>query len=156
MSPSIQARLDQLGIVLDVPAAPVANYVPAVQNGALVFVSGQIPIQKGQVMYTGRLSDNVSVETGQQAARLCAVNILCQLKALIGDLDRVEACVRLGGFVSCTPDFYDHAVVMNGASDLMVQVFGDKGRHCRAAIGCSSLPLNSAVEVEALFQVTPS
>ena len=153
MSPSIQARLDQLGIVLDVPAAPVANYVPAVQNGALVFVSGQIPIQKGQVMYTGHLGDGVSVETGVQAARLCAINILCQVKALIGDLERVEACIRLGGFVACAPDFHDHALVMNGASDLMVEVFGDKGRHCRAAVGCSSLPLNSAVEVEALFQV---
>ena len=153
MSPSIQARLDQLGIVLDLPAAPVANYVPAVQNGSLLFVSGQIPIQKGQVMFTGRLGDGVSVETGQQAARLCAINILCQVKALVDDLERIEACVRLGGFVACVPDFYDHALVMNGASDLMVEVFGDKGRHCRAAVGCSSLPLNSAVEVEALFQV---
>ena len=156
MSPSIQARLDQLGIVLDAAPAPVANYVPAVQNGSLVFVSGQIPIQKGQVMFTGRLGDDVNVKTGGQAARLCAINILCQVKALIGDLDRVEACIRLGGFVACTPDFYDHALVMNGASDLMVEVFGDKGRHCRAAVGCSSLPLNSAVEVEALFQVTTS
>jgi len=153
MSPTIQARLDQLGIVLDVPAAPVANYVPAVQNGSFVFVSGQIPVQKGEVVFTGRLGDGVSVETGQQAARLCAINILCQVKALIGDLEQVEACVRLGGFVACAPDFYDHALVMNGASDLMVEIFGNKGRHCRAAVGCSSLPLNSAVEVEALFQV---
>ena len=153
MSPTIQARLDQLGIVLDMPAAPVANYVPAVQNGSFVFVSGQIPVQKGDVVFTGRLGDGVSVETGQQAARLCAINILCQVKALIGDLEQVEACVRLGGFVACAPDFYDHALVMNGASDLMVEIFGNKGRHCRAAVGCSSLPLNSAVEVEALFQV---
>ena len=156
MSPSIQARLDQLGIVLDAPPVPVANYVPATQNGSFVFVSGQIPVQKGQVMFTGRLGDDVSVATGQRAARLCAINILCQVKALIDDLDRIEACVRLGGFVACAPDFYDHAMVMNGASDLMVEVFGDKGRHCRAAVGCSSLPLNSAVEVEALFQVAPS
>ncbi len=153
MSPSIQARLDQLGIELDVPPVPVANYVPAVQNGSLVFVSGQIPVQKGEVIFKGHLGNDVSVETGQQAARLCAINILCQVKALIGDLERVKACVRLGGFVACAPNFYDHALVMNGASDLMVEVFGDKGRHCRAAVGCSSLPLNSAVEVEALFQV---
>ena len=154
MSTSIEERLSALGIQLEVPPAAVANYLPAVIDGPLVFVSGQIPIKQGELAFQGRLGKDVDIPTGQQAARLCAINVLCQVKAVIGDLEKIERCVRLGGFVACDPGFYDHAQVMNGASDLMVDVLGDKGRHCRAAVGCSSLPLNSAVEVEALFRVS--
>ncbi len=155
MSTSIENRLAQLGIALTTPPSAVANYLPAIQEGSLVFVSGQIPLSDGTVAFTGQLGKDLDIATGQQAARLCAINVLAQVKAIITDLNRIEQCIRLGGFISCTPDFYDHAQVMNGASDLMVDVLGDKGRHCRAAVGCTSLPLNSAVEVEALFKITP-
>jgi len=155
MSTSIENRLKQLEIELTTPPKAVANYLPAIQQGEMIYVSGQIPLSNGSVLYTGQLGKDVDIETGQQAARLCAINVLSQVKALIKDLERIEQCVRLGGFISCTPEFYDHAQVMNGASDLIVDVFGDKGRHCRAAVGCASLPLNSVVEVEALFKITP-
>lgn len=153
MSNSIETRLNALGIKLSTPPQAVANYLPAVQHGALVFVSGQIPLKDGVVVYKGQLGVDVDMETGQSAARLCALNALTQVKALIGDLGKIERCIRLGGFISCAPDFYDHAQVMNGASDFIVDIMGDAGRHCRAAVGCASLPLNSAVEVEATFQV---
>ena len=153
MNTSINDRLADLGIELAAPPAAVANYVPVMRNGPLLYVSGQIPVSLGAVVYQGCLGRDVDLETGIQAARLCAINVLTQVKAEIGDLERIEQCLRLGGFISSSADFYDHAKVMNGASDLMVDVLGTRGRHARAAIGCSSLPLNSAVEVEALFRV---
>ena len=153
MSQIIEQRLEGLGIFLQEAPVAVGNYVPCVIDGNLLFISGQVPIENGTVRFKGHLGKDVDVETGQQAARLCCINLLTQAKTALGDLDRIERLVRLGGFVAATPDFTDHAKVINGASDLMVEVFGDQGLHCRAAIGCSSLPLGSAVEVEALFHI---
>lgn len=151
---AIEERLRELGLGLPQAAAPAANYVPFVVTGNLVIVSGQLPMQGGGVAVRGRLGDAVSLEQGQAAARLCLLNVLAQLKtATSGDLDRVRRCVRLGGFVSCTPEFIDHPKVINGASDLIVEVMGDAGRHARAAVGCPSLPLDAAVEVEGLFEL---
>lgn len=154
MTSSIQQRLDALGITLDAPPAAVANYVPYVLDDKMLIISGQIPISEGSVQYKGKVGSDVDIDDAQAAARLCAINILTQAQAAIGDLDRIERLVRLGGFVAATPDFYDHALVINGASDFMVDVLGDRGKHARAAVGCSSLPLNSAVEVEAMFRVS--
>jgi enamine deaminase RidA (YjgF/YER057c/UK114 family) len=154
MTSSIQQRLDALGITLDAPPAAVANYVPYVLDDKMLIISGQIPISEGSVQYKGKVGSDVDIDDAQAAARLCAINILTQAQAAIGDLDRIERLVRLGGFVAAAPDFYDHALVINGASDFMVDVLGDRGKHARAAVGCSSLPLNSAVEVEAMFRVS--
>lgn len=153
MSETIDERLAALGIELSAPPAALAKYVPVYQDGLLLYVSGQIPLKDGAVVYKGRLGAELDVETGAAAARLCAINILAQLKAHLGDLGQVERCLRLGGFVASTPEFGDHPAVVNGASELMVEVFGEAGRHVRAAVGCSSLPLQSAVEVEGLFRV---
>jgi enamine deaminase RidA (YjgF/YER057c/UK114 family) len=150
----IEARLRELGIALPEPAAPLANYVPFTVEGGLVVVSGQVPMREGRIAYTGKLGAEVSVEEGQAAARLCLVNVLAQLRAACGgDLDRVRRVLRLGGFIAASPDFTDHARVMNGASDLAVEIFGEAGRHARSTIGVPSLPGNAAVEVEGLFAV---
>lgn len=155
MAGRIDARLAELHIELPRAAAPVANYVPYVVAGNLVFIAGQIPVANGELSYLGRLGENLSLEEGQQAARLCGLNVLAQLKAACdGDLDRVKRCVRLGGFVNCTPDFMDHPKVMNGASDLMVEILGEVGRHARAAVGCASLPLAAVVLVDAIFEIS--
>ena len=147
-------RLAELGITLPTPAAPVATYVAYVQTGSLLVVSGQIPIQDGRVAYTGKLGAGVSIEQGQAAARLCAINLIAQVRAACrGDLGRLRRVVRLGGFIAAPPEFTQHATVMNGASDLMVAVFGDAGRHARSTIGVPSLPLDAAVEVEGLFEI---
>lgn len=149
-------RLKALGITLPEPAAPVANYVPFVRSGAQVTISGQVcfgPDGKLAPAHTGRVGDEVTPEVAKEAARLCAINVLAQLKAAIGDLDRVLRCVRLGGFITSAPAFTGHAGVMNGASDLMVEVLGERGRHARTTIGVAGLPLGCAVEVEALFEV---
>lgn len=154
MSGKIDARLKELGIELPQPTAPVANYVPYTVSGNLVVVSGQVTLWGGKVEYVGKLGREISVEDGQKAARLCALNILTHLKAACGgDLDRVKRVLRLGGFVNCTPDFTDQPRVVNGASDLMVEVFGEAGKHARAAVGMASLPLGVAVEVEAMFEI---
>jgi enamine deaminase RidA (YjgF/YER057c/UK114 family) len=155
MSGQIEARLRQLGIELPEPAVPVANYVPfATGGGNLVFVSGQLSSWNGQLRHVGKLGAGIGVEEGRAAARLCALNILAHLRAACGgDLDRVRRCLKLGGFVNCTPEFTDMPQVVNGASDLMVEVFGDKGRHARAAVGMNSLPGGVAVEVEAIFEI---
>ena len=142
------ARLAELGITLPRPAAPVASYVPVVVSGGMAYVSGQIAFRDGQVM-TGKLGADVSLEDGQAAARACGLMILAQLQAA-GLLDQVERVVKLGAFVSSTPDFFDHPKVANGASDLMEQVFGGAGQHARAAVGVAALPLNAAVEVDAI------
>jgi enamine deaminase RidA (YjgF/YER057c/UK114 family) len=150
----IETRLAELGILLPVPVAPVANYVPFVISGNLVVISGQIPVRDGKIAYTGKLGDVVSVEIGTQAAQLCFINLLAQLRAACdGDLNRVQQVVRLGGFISCVPEFTQHAMVMNGASDMSVAVFDDAGRHARSTIGVPSLPLDAAVEVEGMFRI---
>lgn len=150
----IDARLRELGLELPAAAPAVANYVPFVVSGGLVFVSGQITLKDGKPQWLGRLGENLTVEDGYQAARLCGLNLIAQARAACqGDLDRLRRVVRLGGFVACTPDFTDHPKVVNGASDLMVEVFGDAGRHARAAVGAPSLPLGVPVEIEAVLEI---
>lgn len=154
MAGRIEAALQGLGIVLPTPMAPLANYVPFVQTGNLVVVSGQIPVVDGAVAVAGIVGQDVTPERAQEAARLCFINVLAQLRvACGGDLDRVRRVVRLGGFIAAPPSFTGHAGVMNGASDLAVAVFGDAGRHARSTIGVPSLPANAAVEVEGMFEV---
>jgi enamine deaminase RidA (YjgF/YER057c/UK114 family) len=151
----IETRLAELGITLPTPMAPVANYAPFVVSGDLVVVSGQIPARDGKVAYTGKLGDAVPLDVGVQAAQLCFINVLAQLKvACGGDLDRVQQVIRLGGFIAATAEFVQHALVMNGASDMAVAVFDDAGRHARSTIGVPSLPLDAAVEVEGMFRIS--
>jgi enamine deaminase RidA (YjgF/YER057c/UK114 family) len=150
---SVEQRLKDLGITLPVPAAAVANYVPFVVTGNLVFVSGQLPLDNGKPAVLGKLGAEVSVEDGVRAARLCALGLLAQLRAAAGDLDRVKRVVRLTAFVASTPDFTDQPKVVNGASDLMVEVLGNAGRHARVAVGAPSLPLNVAVEIDGIFEI---
>lgn len=145
---TVAAKLAELGITLPKAAAPVASYVPVVVSGGMAYVSGQIAFVDGTLM-TGKLGADVSLEDGQRAARACALMILAQLEAA-GLLEQVERVVKLGAFVSSTPDFFDHPKVANGASDLMEQVFGGAGQHARAAVGVAALPLNAAVEVDAI------
>jgi enamine deaminase RidA (YjgF/YER057c/UK114 family) len=154
MAGQVDARLAKLDIKVPDAAAPVANYVAYVQTGNLVFVSGQIPLKDGKLQFQGKLGDSLQVEEGQAAARLCAINIIAQVKAACGgDLDRVTRVVKLTGFVNSTGDFTDQPKVVNGASDLMVEVFGDKGRHSRAAVSAAALPGGVAVEVEAVVEI---
>jgi len=154
MTGRIDARLTELNISLPAASAPAANYVPVVIAGNLAFVSGQIPVLQGEFKYLGKVGVELNVEQGQQAARLCALNIIAQLKlALGGDLDRVRRCVKVGGFVNCESGFGEQPKVINGASDLFVAVFGDAGRHARFAVGTNALPFNVAVEVDAVFEV---
>ena len=154
MTGEVEKRLAALGVALPKPAAPAANYVPFVVAGPLVFVSGQVTVGPSGIEYVGKLGREFSVEEGQAAARLCAVNLLAQLRvACDGDLDRVRRCVKLGVFVNCTDDFTDQPKVANGASDLMVAALGDAGRHARAAVGAPSLPLGVAVEVDGVFEI---
>jgi len=149
---SIVKRLAELGIVLPTPMAPVATYVPVTIAGNLVTVSGQLPAIDGKVAVTGKLGAGVSIDEGQHAARLCLINVLAQLNAALpGGLESVTKVLRLGGFIAATAEFTQHAVVMNGASDLTVAVFGEAGRHARATVGVPSLPLDAAVEVEGTF-----
>jgi enamine deaminase RidA (YjgF/YER057c/UK114 family) len=154
MPGKIDARLAELGIALPEPAAPAGAYVPYVVTGSLVFVAGQITLENGEIKYKGRLGESMSVDDGYAAARLCGLNLLAQVRgACAGDLDRVKRVVRLGGFVNSAADFNDQAKVINGASDLMVEVFGDAGRHARAAVGAPSLPLGVSVEVDGIFEI---
>jgi enamine deaminase RidA (YjgF/YER057c/UK114 family) len=151
---SPENRLSELGIALPDPAAPVANYVPASRTGNLLMVSGQLGFDlEGKLTAIGKVGAEVSVEEAKAAARLCAINILAQAKASLGSLDTVARIVRLGGFIAATPEFTQHPAVMNGASDLMVEVFGDAGRHARTTVGVTSLPLDSPVEIEALIEI---
>lgn len=150
---SFEAKLAELGIVLPEPAAPVAAYVPVVVHGGLAHVSGQLPFIDGQLV-TGRLGEDVSVEDGTAAARACGLMLLAQVRAKLGSLDRVTQVVKLGGFVSSTASFTDQPKVVNGASQLMQDVFGDAGRHARSAVGVPVLPLGAAVEVDAIFALS--
>lgn len=155
MTGAIDTRLKDLGIELPAAAPPAANYVPFVVSRGHVFVSGQVPLgSDGKLHFQGKVGKKFSVEEGQEAAALCALNILAQVKAACdGDLDRVVRCVKLGGFVNCTKKFDQHPAVINGASDMMVAVLGEKGRHARFAVGASNLPFNVAVEIDAVFEI---
>src|SRR5579871_3382721 len=151
---TVEQKLASQGITLHSPPNPVANYVPFVRSGNLLFVSGQICLgADGKLIAKGKLGAGVTIEQGAAAARGCGINLLAQVKAAIGDLDKVVRVVRLGGFVNSAPDFLDGPKVLNGASDLMVEVFGDKGRHARTTVGVASLPADASVEVEGLFEV---
>lgn len=155
MTNEIENRLSELGITLPEPSTPAANYVPFVVTGNLVFISGQVPVNADGLPYKGKLGDGVSLEDGQAAAKLCCLNILAQLKAACGgDLSRVVRCVKLGGFVNSTPDFDQQPAIINGASDLMVDVLGDKGRHARFAVGAPALPFDVSVEIDAVFEIS--
>jgi enamine deaminase RidA (YjgF/YER057c/UK114 family) len=150
----IEEKLSALGIILPTPAAPVANYVGFVKSGNNVFVSGQLPLENGKLQAIGKVGSEISLQEAKDAARLCAINILAQLKvACDGDLERVVRCVKLGIFVNGDANFKDHPAVANGASDLMVEVLGGAGKHARAAVGSGSLPFGVAVEVDAIFEI---
>lgn len=150
----IDKKLHELGIVLPIPAKPVANYVPWVKTGNLVFISGQGAVRDGKIEFTGKVGDSLSLEDAIASARLTAINVIAHLRdACGGDLDRVKRIVKLLGFVNCTPNFGDHPKVINGASDLMVEVFGEKGRHARSAVGAPALPFGLSVEVEAIAEI---
>ncbi|MGE4321407.1 MAG: RidA family protein [Sphingobium sp.] len=152
---SIDARLAALTVTLPQPAAPVAAYVPAVEAGGLLHISGQLPLADDGLM-TGRLGDGRDLDYGVRAARACGLMLLAQMKAALGSLDRVERVVKLGAFISSAPDFIDQPKVANGASELMVEVFGDAGRHARSAVGVPVLPLGAAVEIDAIVLVRPA
>ena len=155
MTGHVVTRLTQQQIELPQATVAVANYVPFVLSGNTLYISGQISVWNGDLRYQGKLGENVSVDEGYQAARLCGLNLLAQLKrACGGDLDSVARVIKLGGYVNCSPDFTDHPKVINGASDLMIDVFGDAGRHARFAVGASSLPSGVAVEIDGIFEIT--
>lgn len=154
MSGRVETRLKELGITLPTPPAPVASYVPTVTAGNLVFISGQVTAAPDGLKYVGTVGQELSLDDGKAAARLCAINVVAQLKAAVdGDLERVRRCVKLTVFVNAVPGFSQHPEVANGASDLIVEIFGDIGRHTRAAVGAGSLPRNVAAEVEAIFEI---
>ena len=150
---SIADRLTELGLALPPVAAPVAAYVPAVISGNHVYTSGQLPMRDGALIKTGKVGADVTGEEAYECARLCALNLIAQMKAAVGDLERVVRVVRLGGFVNCVDTYADQPKVVNGASDLMVEVFGDKGKHARTAVGTNSLPFNVPVEVDAMVEI---
>ncbi|GHF29849.1 hypothetical protein GCM10017044_26430 [Kordiimonas sediminis] len=153
---SIEQRLTELGITLPEPAAPVANYLPYIVSGNLISISGQIPMGPNGIEFQGKVGSDYNIDFAQRAARLCGINLIAQMKAACdGDLERVVRVVKLGGFVNCTDGFGDQPKVINAASDLMVDVFGDKGRHSRSAVGTNGLPLNVPVEIDALVEITP-
>lgn len=154
MSVSVADRLKQLGITLPGVSAPTATYISTKRVGSTLLVSGQVPKVEGKMTYVGKVGDTITLEEAKAAARVCALNIVAQLHAALdGDLDRVAGCSRLRGFVNATPDFGAHAAVINGASDLLVEIFGERGRHTRTAIGVGSLPHGVAVEVDADFEI---
>lgn len=149
----IEERLDALNISLPAPPRPAGSYIPVVKAGKLVFVSGQIPVQDGKIQYQGKVPANISVEDAQKAARLCIINALAQLKAELGTLDTITKIVKVSGFVNSGQDFVEQPKVINAASDFLFEIFGEKGKHSRIAVGVASLPLNSAVEVDLIVEV---
>lgn len=148
-----EEKLKELGIELPEAPVPAGNYIPAVKTGNLLFISGQIPLENGKVVYTGKVSDD-NLETAQKSAKSCAINILAQIKREAGSLDKVTKIVRLSGFVNSVPEFTQHPKVINAASDLMFEVFGEKGKHARIALGAGSLPLDSMTEIDAIVELS--
>jgi len=148
----IEEKIKSIGIKIPVPPNPAGSYIPVVKSGNLLFVSGQIPIEEGKVTFTGKVSD-ANIETAQNAAKVCAINILAQIKKEIGDLEKISRIVRLSGFVNAVPEFTQHPKVINAASDLLYEIFGESGKHTRIAVGVSSLPLNSMTEIDAIVEI---
>ncbi len=153
MSSAIEARLNELGVTLPEAAAPAANYVPFLQTGNQLFVSGQLPMAGGKLQISGKLGDGLGIDEGKAAAKLCAINLLAQAKAATGNLDKVARLVKIVGFVNSTAEFVDQPQVINGASDFLVEAMGEKGRHARSAVSAVSLPFGAAVEIEAIFEI---
>lgn len=149
----IEEKLHTLGITLPSPPKPAGSYIPVVRTGNLVFVSGQIPISDGKVLYSGKVTKDLSIEEAQKAARLCIINALAQLKSEFGNLDKISKIVRVSGFINSPPEFTEQPKVINGASDLLFEIFEKKGQHARIAVGVSSLPLNSAVEIDLIVEL---
>lgn len=148
----IEEKIKSMGINIPVPPTPAGSYIPLVKTGNLLYVSGQIPLHDGKVAFTGKVSDE-NIETAQKSARICAINILAQLKKELGDLEKISRFVRLSGFVNSVPEFTQHPKVINAASDLLYEIFGDVGKHTRIAVGVSSLPLNSMTEIDAIVEI---
>lgn len=148
----IEDKLKQLNITLPTPPKPAGSYIPVVISGNLAFVSGQIPMQDGKVLYTGKVPSEKSIEEAQSAAKLCAINLLAQLKSNLGSLDKITKILRVSGFVNCTPEFSEQPKIINAASDLFFEIFGEKGKHSRIAVGVASLPLNSTVEIDMIVE----
>lgn len=150
----IEQKLKSLGIILSTPPKPAGSYIPVVRTGNMVFVSGQIPVKDGQVQFKGQVPTTISVEKAQEAAKLCMINVLAQLNAELGTLEKITKVVRVSGFVNSSPEFYEHPKIINAASDLLFEIFGEKGRHARIAVGVASLPLNSAVEIDLIAETS--
>ena len=148
----IEEKIKSIGIKIPIPPNPAGSYIPVVKSGNLLFVSGQIPMEDGKVVFAGKVSD-ANIETAKKAAVVCAVNILAQIKKEIGDLEKISRIVKLSGFVNSEPEFTQHPKVINAASDLLYEIFGDKGKHARVALGVSSLPLNSMTEIDAIVEI---
>ena len=147
----IEEKIKSLGITLPNPPTPAGSYIPAIKTGNLLFISGQIPMENGKVLFTGKVTDE-NLETAQKSARMCAINLLAQMKRELGSLDKVKKIVRLSGFVNSDAEFYQHPKVINTASDLFFEIFGDKGKHSRIAVGVACLPLNSMTEIDAVIE----
>ncbi|MCD6514400.1 MAG: RidA family protein [Candidatus Odinarchaeota archaeon] len=150
---SFDEKLKKLGIELPVPSKPVASYVPALTIDNFIYVSGQLPIKNGKLIFKGKLGKELSVEDGYKAAEICAINILAQLKAKLGTLDKIEQIIKVEGYVASVPEFTEHSKVINGASDLFLKIFGEKGKHTRIAVGMASLPLNAPVEISLVAKI---
>jgi enamine deaminase RidA (YjgF/YER057c/UK114 family) len=147
----IEEKLKTLEITLPTPPTPAGSYVPAIKTGNLLFISGQIPMEKGKVIFTGKVT-NDNIETAKKSAKMCAINLLAQMKRELGSLDKVTKIVRVSGFVNSDPEFYQHPKIINAASDLFFEIFGDKGKHSRIAVGVACLPLNSMTEIDAIIE----
>jgi enamine deaminase RidA (YjgF/YER057c/UK114 family) len=149
----IEEKIKELGIELPTPPTPAGSYIPVVKTGNLLFISGQIPMENGKVVFSGKVSDN-NLDVAQKSARMCAINILAQIKREVGNLDKVSRIVRLSGFVNSSPEFTQHPKVINAASDLIFEIFGDKGKHSRIAVGVASLPLGAMTEIDAIIEIS--
>lgn len=147
----IEEKIESMGIKLPNPPTPAGSYIPVVKVGNLLYISGQIPMEDGKVLFTGKVSDD-NLETAQKSAKICAINILAQIKREVGNLEKVSKIIRLSGFVNSSAEFYQHPKVINAASDLLFEIFGEKGKHSRIAVGVASLPLNSMTEIDAIIQ----